>query len=100
MRCNDLQSSFNQSVEARPLYKAASHRGQKDRQEPGRHIVLVHQVESECIPLCKHAQSETGSCLKKQQNKTKEATGAGIMEADDRRVTTVFTVQPSSHYRP
>ena len=25
--------------------------------------------------------------------------GAGIMEADDRRVTTVFTVQPSFHHR-
>ena len=25
--------------------------------------------------------------------------GAGIMEADDRQVTTVFTVQPSVHYR-
>ena len=25
--------------------------------------------------------------------------GAGIMEADDRQVTTVFTVQPSFHHR-
>ena len=25
--------------------------------------------------------------------------GAGIMEADDRKVTTVFTVQPSFHHR-
>ena len=27
------------------------------------------------------------------------ASGAGIMEADDRQVTTVFTVQPSFHHR-
>ena len=28
-----------------------------------------------------------------------EQTWAGIMEADDRQMTTVFTVQPSFHHR-
>ena len=29
----------------------------------------------------------------------RDRSGAGIMEADDRQVTTVFTVQPSFHHR-
>ena len=32
-------------------------------------------------------------------NSTVGQPGAGIMEADDRQVTTVFTVQPSFHHR-
>ena len=33
------------------------------------------------------------------RGKTFSAPGAGVTEADDRQVTTVFTVQPSFHHR-
>ena len=35
----------------------------------------------------------------KRSRGTHKTLGAGIMEADDRQVTTVFTVQPSVHHR-
>ena len=34
-----------------------------------------------------------------KENYEVSSSGAGIMEADDRQVTTVFTVQPSFHHR-
>ena len=46
-----------------------------------------------------HLSSPPSRSLLSLHNQTECLPGAGIMEADDRQVTTVFTVQPSFHHR-
>ena len=58
-------------------------------------MLQVPPLFSVCCGLLTHMQS---SHVCNDQSLTARA-GAGIMEADDRQVTTVFTVQPSFHHR-
>ena len=50
-------------------------------------------------PINKHQRLKEGCWTPRYTPHWPHGPGAGIMEDDDRRVTTVFTVQPSFHHR-
>ena len=81
--------------------------GLKERQD-GAHTDLSERYDAKSSGNRKVGQDiPRGSDVHKRQypqphkgrDGTERGTGAGIMAADDREVTTVFTVQPSFHHR-
>ena len=66
---------------------------------------IPHSNSLPCVPVdlkglegINEKEGKTGN-KKKNKKKIEDISGAGIMAADDRQVTTVFTVQPSFHHR-
>ena len=65
-----------------------------------RHVPTVHLVSLTSVPLQARAYlvSDWLSMVVWFDDIKPSRPGAGIMEADDRQMTTVFAVQPSFHY--
>ena len=83
---------------------------EKPRSEAVRTVLKKPGSEASTTVLEKKNRSEASTTvLEKKKKKIPRSeprvdsrevgAGAGIMEADDRQVTTVFTVQPSFHHR-
>ena len=86
----DYEKAFD-SLDWESLWKLLGHYG---LQEMTTSIIRNSYSGMACRMVCGRQLTDVF------QVKTGVRPGAGIMEADDRQMTTVFTVQPSFHYRP